>query len=97
VRTAGLEYVSIPFLRITLAPEHIVAFRRVMNDPQRRPVLIHCVAANRVGGILLPWLILDQGLAEDDALALAMKVGLRSPELLTAALEYVRAQKTKPA
>jgi len=26
-----------------------------------------------------------------------MKVGLRSPELLTAALEYVKAQKPKPA
>ena len=96
-RAAGLEYLNIPFLRTTLAPGQIGRFRRVMNDPQRRPLLVHCVSANRVGGILLPWLILDQGLAEDDAVALAMKIGLRSPELLTAALDYVKAQRARPA
>ena len=95
-RAAGLEYVNIPFIRTTLAPVHIERFRRIMNDPQRRPVLIHCVAANRVGGIMLPWLVLDEGFTEDDAVALAMRIGLRNPELLTAALEYVKEQKAKP-
>jgi uncharacterized protein (TIGR01244 family) len=96
-RAAGLEYVNIPFIRTTLGPEQIERFRQVMNDPERRPVLVHCVAANRVGGIMLPWLVLDRGLAEDDAMALAMRIGLRSPDLLTAGLEYARTQRTKPA
>jgi hypothetical protein len=55
------------------------------------------VATNRAGGILPPWLILDQRFAKDDAVALAMKVGLRSPELLTVALECVKEQKAKPS
>lgn len=95
-RAAGLEYVNLPFIRTTLAPAQIERFRRIMNDPRRRPVLVHCVAANRVGGIMLPWLVLDEGFAEDDAVALAMRIGLRSPELLTAALEYVKERKAEP-
>ena len=92
-RAAGLEYVNIPFIRTTLGPEQIEEFRRVMNDPRRGPVLVHCVAANRAGGVMIPWLVLDRGYTEHDAVALAMKIGMHSPELLAAVLEYLRDQR----
>lgn len=89
-RLAGLDYVNIPFMRTALTAREIEAFRRVLDDPARRPVLVHCAATNRVGGILLPRLMLDEGQRQAEAIALAMKVGLRSPELLEAALQHVR-------
>ncbi len=96
VRAAGLEYVNLPFLRNALGPAEIDSFRAVMRQPARRPLLVHCTAANRVGGVLLPWLILDEGQPEAAAVRLAARVGLRSPELLEAALRYVRAARARP-
>ena len=45
-------------------------------------MFVHCGSGNRVGGALLPFLMLDQGLEEEDAVGQAMRVGLRSAELL---------------
>jgi hypothetical protein len=42
---------------------------------------------------MIPWLVLDRGFSERDAVALAMKIGMHSPELLAAALEYLRDQR----
>lgn len=42
---------------------------------------------------MLPYLVLDEGMTEAEALALARKIGLRSPEMLTAGLKYVKAQR----
>jgi protein tyrosine phosphatase (PTP) superfamily phosphohydrolase (DUF442 family) len=93
VRAAGLDYVPIPFTRATLSAAQIEEFRRLMRDPARRPVLVHCIAANRVGGIMLPYLMLDEGMSEQEALALARKIGLHSPELETVGLEYANSQR----
>jgi hypothetical protein len=43
-----------------------------------------------VGGGLLPYFMLEQGMDEEDAVAQALRVGLRSAELMEQALEYVR-------
>ena len=92
VRAAGLEYVAIPFTRTTMGAAQVDEFRRVMGEPARRPSLVHCAGATRVGGIMLPYLVLDQRMTEEEALALARQIGLRSPELEAAGLEYVRAR-----
>ncbi len=93
VRAAGLEYVTIPFTKTSLGATQIEEFRRLMRDPARRPVLVHCMAANRVGGIMLPYLMLDEGMGEEEAVALARKIGLRSPEMETVGLEYANSQR----
>jgi hypothetical protein len=43
-----------------------------------------------VGGALIAHLMLDQGMAEEDAVAMAMKVGMRSADYLEWGLDYVR-------
>src|SRR6184192_4849559 len=58
----------------------------------KRPAFVHCNSGNRVGAGLLPYFMLEQGLEEDDAVAQAMRVGLRSAELMEQALEYVRSR-----
>src|SRR2546429_776748 len=41
---------------------------------------------------LIPYFMLEQGLEEQEAVAQAMRVGLRSAELMEQALEYVRSR-----
>ncbi len=54
------------------------------------PVLVHCARANRVGALLLPYLVLDEHRSPDEALRIAHDVGLRSDELAKTALDYIR-------
>lgn len=90
VRAAGLEYVVIPITPATLDD---AAFDRVMSvvrDPARRPLLVHCATANRVGGLLLPYLMIDEKMPQAAALAQAQEIGLRSAEYARMAIDYAR-------
>jgi uncharacterized protein (TIGR01244 family) len=89
VQKAGMEYVNIPVGHETIEEETFGRFRELINDPERRPVLVHCSSANRVGALLLPYLVLDEGKSPEEAEEIASRVGLRSDELTHAALEYV--------
>lgn len=91
-REAGLAYENIPVTPQTLGDDQFDRVRAVLKDPSRRPVVVHCASANRVGALLLPYLLLDEGRALDDALAVARQAGLRSPELAQAALRYAKAR-----
>jgi len=51
-------------------------------------VFFHCGSGNRVGGAMIPYLMLDQGMTEEDAVEQAMRMGLRSPEYLEWGLDY---------
>src|SRR6266550_2753255 len=58
----------------------------------KRSAFVHCSSGNRVGAGLIPYFMLEQGLEEQEAVAQAMRVGLRSAELMEQALEYVRSR-----
>lgn len=87
-RDAKMEYVNIPVTPATLADEDFDRFRELMRDPARRPIVVHCGTANRVGALLIPYLILDEGKDPEDAFRVAVDVGLRSQELADAATAY---------
>jgi uncharacterized protein (TIGR01244 family) len=89
VRRAGMEYTNIPVGHETIEEETFERFRELMRNPERRPVLVHCSSANRVGALLVPYLVLDEGKSTEEAQEIASEVGLRSDELKEAALEYV--------
>jgi uncharacterized protein (TIGR01244 family) len=89
VRTAGMEYIPLPVTPVTLRDESYDRFRKIMRDPARRPILVHCATANRVGALLIPYLMLDEGRPAEESIQVARQVGLRSPEYVTMALEYV--------
>jgi protein tyrosine phosphatase (PTP) superfamily phosphohydrolase (DUF442 family) len=86
----GLDYHNIP-VTTTLGAAEIDAVRALLRDRAGKAVLVHCKSANRVGGALLPYLILDEQLPREEALDVAQQVGLRSAELAQAALDYVDA------
>ena len=90
VREAGMEYVGLPVSPDTLDEETFDRFRDLMNDPERRPALVHCSSANRVGALLMPFMILDEGKSREEATRIARQIGLKSDELEQKALEYAR-------
>jgi protein tyrosine phosphatase (PTP) superfamily phosphohydrolase (DUF442 family) len=89
-RHVGLDYRNVPVGPGTLDDPTIERILAVLREAGERTVFVHCGSGNRVGGALIPFLMLDHGFEEEDAVAQAMRVGLRSAELLEWGLDYVR-------
>lgn len=89
VQQAGMEYVSIPVGHDDIDDENFDQFRELMADQERRPVLVHCSSANRVGAVLIPYLLLDEDKSPEEAREIAARVGLRRRKLEKAAFRYV--------
>jgi protein tyrosine phosphatase (PTP) superfamily phosphohydrolase (DUF442 family) len=90
VRELGMEYVNVPVRAGSLDDatlEQILAALRRAGD---RTVFFHCGSGSRVGGALIPYFILDQGMEEQAAVEQAMRVGLRSAEYMEWGLDYAR-------
>ncbi|MGH7631606.1 MAG: hypothetical protein ACREOF_19900 [Gemmatimonadales bacterium] len=86
----GVRYEVVPIAAGMLTDETLERIREILRTAGNRSVLFHCASGNRVGASLIPYLVLDQGMDEEDAVAHALRVGLRSPELLEWARDYVR-------
>jgi protein tyrosine phosphatase (PTP) superfamily phosphohydrolase (DUF442 family) len=89
-RAAGLEYINVPVTPGTQDDATIERILGVLRGAGERTVFVHCGSGNRVGGALIPWLILDLGFNDEDAVNQAMRVGLRSAELMHWGLDYAR-------
>lgn len=89
-RQAGLRYENLPVTAATLKDADFDRVRAFLSDESNVPLLVHCASANRVGALLLPYLVLDLGRSMDDALAAAQRIGLRSADMAEAAVRYIR-------
>jgi protein tyrosine phosphatase (PTP) superfamily phosphohydrolase (DUF442 family) len=92
LRELGIEYINIPVdpgAPTTDALEKILAALRAHAGT---PTILHCASANRVGGALIPYFILEEGMSEADAIDAAMRVGLRSAPLMAWGADYARDQ-----
>ena len=92
----GIEYLSLPFG----TPEELTdgvftQARGVLSNSAKRPLLLHCASANRVGAVWLAHRVLDQQVPYADALAEAKEVGLKSAPYEQRALEYIQSQSAK--
>jgi protein tyrosine phosphatase (PTP) superfamily phosphohydrolase (DUF442 family) len=87
-----MEYVNVPVGPHSLTDATLDRVREVLHEAGDGLVLVHCASGNRVGAALLPFLMLDHGFEEEDAVAQAMRVGLRSVELMEWGLDYTRRQ-----
>ncbi len=90
VRTLGMEYVNIPVRAGALDDATMERILSVLRNTGGRTVFVHCGSGNRVGGALIPHFILDHGMEEEDAIDQAMRVGLRSAEMMEWGLDYAR-------
>lgn len=93
VAALGMEYLNLPVGPHSMNDAVIDSLRAALARTEGKPVLVHCASANRVGGALIPWFMLDQGMEEEDAIDAAMRIGLRSAELMEWGLRYARSRK----
>lgn len=88
----GLTYHNIPVVSGALSDQVMEKVLAAVRAHVNEPTILHCASANRVGGALIPYFILDQGMDEQAAVDAAMAVGLRSAELMEWGLDYARRQ-----
>jgi protein tyrosine phosphatase (PTP) superfamily phosphohydrolase (DUF442 family) len=93
VTKAGLEYRNIPVGHGTVTDATFGQLLDAMRElAGKRRVLVYCNSGSRVGAALIPYFMLEQGMEEEDAVGAAMRVGMRSADLMAQALEYVRSR-----
>jgi protein tyrosine phosphatase (PTP) superfamily phosphohydrolase (DUF442 family) len=90
VASLGMEYVNVPIGPHSMTDATLDRVREVLRGAGDRLVLVHCASGSRVGAALLPFLMLDHGLEQEDAVGQAMRVGLRSAELMEWGLDYTQ-------
>ena len=90
VEALGIQFIEIPFRKPeTLTDDVFDRVRRVLAK-QDEKTLFHCGSANRVGGVWLPYRVLDQGVKLETALAEAKKIGLRTAFIQEKAIDYIQ-------
>ena len=88
VRAAGLEYHTLPIVHGAVNQDTMKRMHEMLRRLTGRKALLHCSSGNRTSAALIPYLMLDQEMTQDDAVDTAMKGGLRSAELMELAIEY---------
>lgn len=96
VRELGMEYVNVPVRSGSLDDATLERILAVLRGAGQRTIFFHCGSGSRVGGALIPYFILDQGLEEQEAVDQAMRVGLRSAEYMEWGLDYARRNQNSP-
>jgi protein tyrosine phosphatase (PTP) superfamily phosphohydrolase (DUF442 family) len=90
VQQLGMEYVNVPVRAGSLDDTTLDQILAILRGAKDRNVFFHCGSGNRVGGALIPYFILDRKMEEEDAVDQAMRVGLRSAEMMEWGLDYAR-------
>lgn len=90
VRAAGLEYHSLPIVHGAVNQDTMKRMHEMLRRLAGRKTLMHCSSGNRTSAALIPYLMLDQEMTEEDAVDTAMRGGLRSAELMELAVGYAR-------
>lgn len=81
VKALGMDYVAIPITSDSFNPTDADRLRDVLRKTGG-PVLIHCGSSNRVGALWAMYLRRHRGVAEDEAIELGRRAGLRSATLI---------------
>ncbi|HKV73245.1 MAG TPA: sulfur transferase domain-containing protein [Gemmatimonadales bacterium] len=92
VRQLGMEYINVPLVTGRQTDADMDRILAALRNNKDRQVFYHCASGNRIGGPIIPYLILDMGMEEEDAVSEAMRVGLRSAELMEWGMSYARKQ-----
>ena len=86
----GLRYFNIPVAFGNPNEEQVAEFLKITDDPENRPIFIHCTAAIRVGAFWMIRRVLRDGWSLDKAEEEAKKIGLtENPHLNEFARSYI--------
>lgn len=89
LKALGLEYVNVPVVAGQVGEAQMERILAAVRANKEKQMLFHCGSGNRVGGALIAYFMLDLGMDEEAAVEQAMRVGLRSPEMMQWGLGYV--------
>jgi uncharacterized protein (TIGR01244 family) len=92
-RTAGLNYVHLPFNAAAPDPMLVDNFIKAVTDARNQPAFIHCASANRAAAL---WMIKRVEVDKWDverASAEAAALGLTNPALKTFVMDQIQARK----
>ena len=90
VTKLGMKYHNFPVSGGALDDVTLGKVLEVLRAQAGAPTMLHCASANRTGGPLIAYLIVDQGVEEQAAVDTAMRAGLRSAEIMEWGLNYAR-------
>jgi protein tyrosine phosphatase (PTP) superfamily phosphohydrolase (DUF442 family) len=96
VEQNGMRYFNIPVVSQAPRREQADEFLRIVKNPTHHPMLIQCATANRVGGFMMIYRVVEQGWSTNKALKEALRIGLRGDELKAFARDYIANRKSKP-
>ena len=88
VRAAGLEYISLPIVHGAVTADTMKQMHQTLKKLEGKKTLLHCSSGNRTAAALIPYLMIDKQMEQEDAADLAMSIGLRSAELMEIAVQY---------
>ena len=88
VRAAGLEYISLPIVHGAVTVATMKQMHQALKKLEGRKALLHCSSGNRTSAALIPYLMIEKKMEQEDAVDLAMSIGLRSAELMEIAVGY---------
>jgi len=86
----GMRYVNVPVVSGGIGDSQMDRVLSAMRESRGSPTLLHCSSANRTGGPLLAYLLVDEKMDDQAAFDLALRSGLRSAEYLEWATDYAR-------
>lgn len=92
LEAAGIELLEIPLRAPDTFTDDAFSALRSQLSHRTAPMLVHCGSANRVGGLWIPYRVLDQGVPLERAVAEARTIGLRTPGYEQRARAYVARQ-----
>jgi uncharacterized protein (TIGR01244 family) len=85
----GMKYFNIPVVGSDPQDSQAAEFLALTDDPENRPMFIHCGSANRVGAFWMIRRVLRDGWDLEAAQTEAEEIGMRAPGLRTFALSYI--------
>ncbi len=95
VEKMGIEFIQIPFRSSeSLTDDVFDSIRKLLNDKTKK-TLFHCGSANRVGGVWLPFRVLDEDVDLPTAIMEAEKIGLNTDFIKEKAVEYITRKKAE--
>jgi protein tyrosine phosphatase (PTP) superfamily phosphohydrolase (DUF442 family) len=88
VRADGLEYISVPIVHGAVTTATMKQMHSTLKWLEGKKVLLHCSSGNRTAAALIPYMMIEKKMEQEDAVDLAMSIGLRSAELMEIAVTY---------
>jgi len=93
VENANIEFVEIPIGSPEALTDEVFSKVRNLLKNHSKKTLLHCASANRVGGVWLPYRVLNEHVDLETAIQEAKQIGLRTPFIKQKALEYIHRMK----